>query len=421
MFGGILRNFFTILDEINPYEVLNIPETAKARQTKKEFRKLVTNPSREIRVKACLAYDIICNKKNYIKSGDKYRVKNKDHWYYVLVVDLNNLQRLIKNNKSLLYEKDAWGRTLLYLAARNGYYNIVEYLLKNGSNVNEAQNNTGSTALHGAAFYEQEIIVQLLLEYGANTKIKNKEGALPSDDAFTISIKDNILNTEKDEISIFCNDLISKGFARKLELVKYNDEIIGKRILRSEKKLPNDFDYINRNWSTAWHGTKYKFLESIMNYGLRPSGTKLENGEEINPIAGHIKLNKKVQNIENWAKAIFVSPSIFYSADVVYAERIMSTNERYCVIVQCKIRPGSFTSHKSTVLKYKGLDGEPSNVEYRVVYDDDTDLILRVEEHLNVVVTGILFAKTSFLDNITDYVEGNLYLNSEQEKKLFEF
>lgn len=51
MFGGILRNFFTIPEEINPYEVLNIPETAKARQTKKEFRKLVTNPSREIRVK----------------------------------------------------------------------------------------------------------------------------------------------------------------------------------------------------------------------------------------------------------------------------------------------------------------------------------------------------------------------------------
>jgi len=59
-----------------------------------------------------------------------------------------------------------------------------------------------------------------------------------------------------------------------------------------KKKLPNDFDYINKNWSTAWHGTKYKFLESIMNYGLRPSGTKLENGKEISPIAGHIKLNK---------------------------------------------------------------------------------------------------------------------------------
>lgn len=225
MFRGIVRNSFTIPEELNPYEILNLPENTKPQRTKKA---LLKNPQREIRVKACLSYDIICNKNNYIKSGNKYKTKRKDHWYYVLVGDLDSLQKLIENNKSLLYEKDALGRTLLYLAARNGYYNIVEYLLKIGSNINEAQNNSGSTALHGAAFYEQEHIVQLLLEYGANTKLKNKEGALPSDDAFTISIKDNILNSEKDEISIFCNDLIRKGFARKLELAKYNEEIIGK-------------------------------------------------------------------------------------------------------------------------------------------------------------------------------------------------
>ena len=417
----ISRNSFTIPDTINPYEVLKIPENSKPNETKRAFRKLVTNPIRSIRAKACLAYDIICNKKNYIKSGDKYRIKTKDHQYYCLIGDLDNLKKLILNNKYLIHEKDSLGRTLLYQAARNGYYNIVEYLLKHGSKINEIQNNTGSTALHGAAFYEQEIIVQLLLEYGANTQIKNKSGALPSDDAFTISIKNNILNSEKDEITIFCNDLIKKGLARKLEIVKYNGEIIGKRILRSDKKLPKDFDKISKSWNSAWHGTKYRFLESIMKYGLRPSGTKLENGNEINPLKGHIKLNKKVQNIENWAKAIFVSPSIFYAADIVYAERIMSNNERYSVIVQCKVRPGSFTSHKSTVLKYKGLDGEPTNVEYRVVYDDDTDLIMRVEGHLNVIVTGILFAKTSFLDNITDYVEGDIFLNSEKERKLFEF
>ena len=421
MFAGISRNSFNIPDTINPYEVLNISENAKPIETKKAFRKLVTNPTRSIRAKACLAYDIIVNKKNYTKKGNEYAVNKKDHWYYCLVGDLDNLSKLIRNNKYLVHEKDPLGRTLLYQAARNGYYNMVEYLLKQGSNINETQNNIGSTALHGAAFYEQEIIVQLLLEYGADTKIKNKEGALPSKDAFTISIKNNILNAEKDEITKFCNELIEKGLARKLEIVKYNGEIIGKKILRSDKKFPKDFDYISKNWTPAWHGTKYRFLESIMKYGLRPSGTKLENGNEINPLAGHIKLNKTVQNIKNWAKAIFVSPSIFYAADVVYAERIMSNNERYSVIVQCKVKPGTFTSHKSTVLKYKGLDGEPSNVEYRVVYDDDTDLIMRVEEHLNVIVTGVLFAKTSFLDNITDYVKGDIYLNSEKERGLFGF
>ena len=36
MFAGILRNSFTIPDEINPYEVLNIPETAKASTSNKK-------------------------------------------------------------------------------------------------------------------------------------------------------------------------------------------------------------------------------------------------------------------------------------------------------------------------------------------------------------------------------------------------
>ena len=70
-----------------------------------------------------------------------------------------------------------------------------------------------------------------------------------------------------------------------------------------------------------------------MTYGLRPLGTKLENGKNINPIAGHVKLNVKIGNFENWAKAIFVSPSIFYADDIVYAERIMSSNERFFLLL----------------------------------------------------------------------------------------
>jgi len=64
----------------------------------------------------------------------------------------------------LLTEKDSFGKTLLYLVARNGYYNICDYLLKKGSNINETQKDV-STPLHGEAYYDQEIIVQLLLEY----------------------------------------------------------------------------------------------------------------------------------------------------------------------------------------------------------------------------------------------------------------
>ena len=122
------------------------------------------NINKSIRVKACLAYDILCNKNNYIQKGNEYKVKKKDYFYYVLVGDLDNLKKEIEKNKNLLTEKDSLGRTLLYLAARNGYYNICDYLLKNGSNVNATQKDV-STPLHGEAYYDQEIIVQLLLEY----------------------------------------------------------------------------------------------------------------------------------------------------------------------------------------------------------------------------------------------------------------
>ena len=82
------------------------------------------------------------------------------------------------------------GRTLLYLAARNGYSN--EYLLRKGAKVNEKQN-TGSTPLHGASFYGNELVVKLLLQYGAQTDIKNIYSNYPENESSTSLIKDNIL------------------------------------------------------------------------------------------------------------------------------------------------------------------------------------------------------------------------------------
>ena len=50
------------------------------------------------------------------------------------------------------------------------------------------------------------MIVQLLLEYGANMSIRNRFGALSSDDARSQLIRDNILNSQQDQISILSND-----------------------------------------------------------------------------------------------------------------------------------------------------------------------------------------------------------------------
>ena len=65
------------------------------------------------------------------------------------------------------------------------------------------------------------------------------------------------------------------------------------------------------------------------------------------------------------------------------------------------------------------LLGESSKVEYRIEVKDNSNIIMRVESENNVVVISILFTKTEFLENIKNYYEGDIYVNSDEERKLF--
>ena len=84
-----------------------------------------------------MAYDIITYKLNYDKKGDIYKVVNKDHFYYTTREDLENLKILVENDNKILKEKDYIGRSLLYIAARNGYNQICQFLLEEGMDPNE--------------------------------------------------------------------------------------------------------------------------------------------------------------------------------------------------------------------------------------------------------------------------------------------
>ena len=405
------------LEEINPYEVLKINSKATKYECKSAFRKLITSPNIEEKKRGSLSYDILCNKNKYIKKGNLYSTKIKDHFYYVIIGDLENLKKIYEKNKNILKEKDELGRNLLYISARNGFNDICEFLLEEGMDPNETQG-TKSTPLHGAAFYNQDSTVKLLLEYGAKTEIKNIDGKTVLEDAYSKKIKEIILNSQKDKITNLLNDLINKKLAKKLILVKYDNQIIGKKIIRNEEMLSS---YINneKEWEIGWHGTKFEFLESIMKYGLYPSGSKLENGYEIKPLKGHVQLNIKVDKFNNWAKAIFVSPSIFYAGHPAYAKTIISNNIEYSVLIETRIKKGKFTQHKPTVVKYAQKNGEPTFIEYRIEVKDDSNLIMRIESEKNVIVTSILFAKTDFLKNIKDYYKGEIFVNSKEEKNLF--
>ena len=405
------------LEEINPYEVLKINSKATKYECKSVFRKLITSPNIEEKKRGSLAYDILCNKNKYIKKGNLYSTKIKDHFYYVIIGDLENLKKIYEKDKNILKEKDELGRNLLYISARNGFNDICEFLLEEGMDPNETQG-TKSTPLHGAAFYNQDSTVKLLLEYGAKTEIKNVDGKTVLEDAYSKKIKEIILNSQKDKITNLLNDLLNKKLAKKLILVKYDNQIIGKKIIRNEEMISS---YINneKEWEIGWHGTKFEFLESIMKYGLYPSGSKLENGYEIKPLKGHVQLNIKVDKFNNWAKAIFVSPSIFYAGHPAYAKTIISNNIEYSVLIETRIKKGKFTQHKPTVDKYAQKNGEPTFIEYRIEVKDDSNLIMRIESEKNVIVTSILFAKTDFLKNIKDYYKGEIFVNSKEEKNLF--
>ena len=405
------------LEEINPYEVLKINSKATKYECKSAFRKLITSPNIEEKKRGSLAYDILCNKNKYIKKGNLYSTKIKDHFYYVIIGDLENLKKIYEKDKNILKEKDELGRNLLYISARNGFNDICEFLLEEGMDPNETQG-TKSTPLHGAAFYNQDSTVKLLLEYGAKTEIKNVDGKTVLEDAYSKKIKEIILNSQKDKITNLLNDLLNKKLAKKLILVKYDNQIIGKKIIRNEEMISS---YINneKEWEIGWHGTKFEFLESIMKYGLYPSGSKLENGYEIKPLKGHVQLNIKVDKFNNWAKAIFVSPSIFYAGHPAYAKTIISNNIEYSVLIETRIKKGKFTQHKPTVVKYAQKNGEPTFIGYRIEVKDDSNLIMRIESEKNVIVTSILFAKTDFLKNIKDYYKGEIFVNSKEEKNLF--
>ena len=153
-----ILNPFKIL-ELNPIDCKNIMNTKSAFKAK-----MKGNENPEIR----LAYDMIVNSSNYQQIDNMlFKIKNKDIFYYAHVGDLIKIKELIEKNGDLLYLKDNLGRTVFYIASRNGYYSLCKYLLNKGVILEDSQN-FGNTPLESALFYGHNSIVQLINEYKAN-------------------------------------------------------------------------------------------------------------------------------------------------------------------------------------------------------------------------------------------------------------
>jgi hypothetical protein len=265
------------LNVLNPFDVLDVSRYDSPVDVKAAFREKIYSSSRYQRARAALAYDMICSKDStrYMKLGNMYYVEKTDHFYYVTTGNYQSFVEQIRRQKSLLNQRDEHGRTLLYIASKNGFHDICNFLLKSGCNINETQH-CGSTALHAVAYYGHKLIVQLLLEYEANPRIKNKFGNEPEAEGCSLEIQQCIRSKTNDQINTLLNVLKTQGLVKNMVVIKHDDKIIAKKILRNSEYFPEySISYLTKYWTLAWHGTKYNHLQSIMRYGLHSAGTVL--------------------------------------------------------------------------------------------------------------------------------------------------
>lgn len=370
--------------EIKPFEILGVSRNTNPQVIKNIFKKKLIElgdkqDDAEINKKRgliCLAYDMTFNTSKYCKVGeDTYKVKDiKDPFFLVTIGDTSNLFEIINKKDFELDIVDDFKRTLLYLAARIGNGKICELLVKRGCPINHVQKD-GSTPLHGAAFYGRKETVQFLIDYGADPNIKNNFGSLPENEAFSNEIKEIIQSAHKDRISVFYDKLQSAAFAQDFYPITVGDSVVAQKIVLS---LVNNYDEeIINKWVPSWHGTCFDVLESIAEFGLLKGGKKdSDEEEEVNVCIHHFERDNSLDNVANHNEAIFVSESIFYSANDAYAKEIASNDQIWKILIETRVRPESYELNPSTCPRsHKPRDGEPKDVEMRVPNENDVKAI----------------------------------------------
>lgn len=348
------------------------------------FKVRIRQSVRQNSAMASVAYHMLTSTGDrYVqKSGlDEFVTTKCDHFVLAACGHTRALASKIWNRKYLLEDKDERGRTLLYIASRSGFYDMCELLLEKGASISEVQS-TGSTPLHVAAHYGHTEIVGLLLQYGAKADIKDQFEKTALNESATPAITSLIQTASEDKILSLTAELRNKNLVHRVQLIKYQGEVIAKELTRAQNALDQDtqarWNDICRDWESAWHGTRYENLESILMNGLRP-GTGANN---IAPEAGLYELNQEHLRASNWARAIFLTPCILFASHEEYSERVSSESQLWCVLMKAYCKPGSYKSYKP---------------EMPVPVKDFR--IWRIESVGDVVVYSLMFVRCSFLEN----------------------
>ena len=336
--------------------------------------------------KLILSYYMIFNLDKFETFKQNYlHIKTKDCFYYVVIGDLINLKKLYESNKYILEQKDNFYRNLLHYAVIGDYYDICEFLLKEGINYDEPDY-FSSTALR----YAEGKIEDLLKKYGAKKTAYNT----------SIFTSINIKITDEDKIWKIYNSLYGKGLVQNIDSITKNSKLIGRRLIRHKEYKDKESFYKkgSNTWINVYHGTKFVSIQHILQFGLRHYGE---------PLLGHIQKSETIDDIKNWSDAIFVTPSIIYAKN--YSEIISSNGDNWYIIIEAKVKPGSFSSHESTIYKYNYINGEPHEIEYRIkVNDNDFMVLVEGDEH-DILTTSLLFVKKDFLDDLTNFNDVSIF------------
>lgn len=149
------------------------------------------------------------------------------------------------------------------------------------------------------------------------------------------------------------------------------------KFICSKKNLPQNWEIISKDWITAWHGTKFKNIESIIENGLKLPGTVLKDGT-ITPYTTYIPKGKEVSGIKNWDNAIFVSGNILTALEY---------SDEFHTILEVKIKPNSFTKHKTSYI-YHFFENHSHSI---IGSETDIDDIFRITSEKNIMVISITF------------------------------
>ena len=339
---------------INPWTTLGLTSNKASRDSVKvAFQQKTQTQQRQSRALVALANHILTSTEpryQRIPDSDLYTIKNRDHFVVAACGNTKELKVLVRRDPSLVKASDEHGRTLLYLASKSGFYDMVKMLLQKGADINKVQRD-GSTPLHGAAYFGHFLVVGLLLEYGAQTKLTNTWGQTALQESKSPDIEELIKNASSDYIFSLKTEMSEKKIVSEMRPIEFKGQHIAKELIRHpdlfDSKTRAEMDTIFENWEMGWHGTNIKNVESILKQGLLPSGT---NG--IKPPPGHFRLDTKWFDVENWAAAIFLSPSVLYAGHAAYSERVMSNNQQWCVLIKAYCPPGSYKAYNPTVLRY---------------------------------------------------------------------